>query len=190
MAAGFPMSHGSELVVEATLHAEEIKPAKAKTDRVLDHLDIHTRSFIALSPFLCIGSIRPNGLADVSPRGGEPGFVHVLDHKRLAFPDRPGSNHLDTLTNIAHAPAVELLFFIPGIEEMLRINGIASTTAANDLMSRFLVDGKRPRSVVIVEVQEVHLDGTRALRRADLWNPARFVPRKALPSLAALPRVR
>lgn len=168
------MGDGGELATEAALR--------------IDHLDIHSRSFIALSPFLCIGSGRPDGLADVVPRGGEPGFVHVLDHKRLAFPDRPGNNRHDTLPNIVQVPAVGLLFFIPGIEETLRINGIASVTTADDLMSRFAVDGKRPRSVVVVEVREVHLHRTKALKRADLWNPARYVPRKALPSFGAMLR--
>src|SRR5262245_58481892 len=140
------MADGGELRTEVALRTVYAMPSKAVRDKALDHIDEHGRSFIALSPFVCIGSSRPDGLADVSPRGGEPGFIHVLDEKRLALPDRPGNNRLDTLTNIVHAPAVGLLFFVPGFEEMLRVNGLAAVTTEEQLMARFIADGKRPRS--------------------------------------------
>lgn len=119
---------------------------------------------------------------DVSPRGGEPGWVHVLDPARLAFPDRPGNNRLDTLANIIGVPEVGLLFFVPGIHEMLRINGTADISTGADLMNRFLHEGHRPRSVVVVHVREVYFHCSKALRRSDLWNSGKQANRNAFPT--------
>jgi uncharacterized protein len=167
---------------EAALRTVYPKAPKVIRDKAIDYLDDFAVQFIALSPFFCIGSSRPDSLADVSPRGGEPGFVHALDSRRLAFPDRPGNNRLDTLTNIMHAPAVGLLFFIPGIEETLRVNGTASVSVHDDLMDRFVFNGKRPRSVIVVDVVEVYLHCSKALKRSELWNPDKHVARSVLPS--------
>jgi PPOX class probable FMN-dependent enzyme len=170
------------------LRAVYARPAKAVREKVFPHLDKHSRRFLELSPFFCIGSAQPNGLGDVSPRGGEPGFVHALDDTHLAFPDRPGNNRLDTLTNIVHQPAVGLLFFLPGVDEMLRINGLASISTREDLMQRFVHGGKRPRSVVVVETREVYFHCSKALRRSDLWNPDKRISRGAFPTLGQIAR--
>jgi len=175
-----------EITGEDALRAAYPRASEAVYQKELRFLDPHCRSFIALSPFLCIGTSRPDGLADVSPRGGEPGFVHVLDDRHLAMPDRPGNNRLDTLGNLVHAPAVGLLFFIPGIDEMLRVNGVARVVTTPELMARFVVDGKQPRSVLMVEVREAYLHCTKALKRSELWNPEKLVPRSALPSFGQM----
>lgn len=167
---------------ETALRTVYPKVSKPIRDKAIDYLDDFALTFLSLSPFFCIGTSRPDSLADVSPRGGEPGFVHALDSKRLAFPDRPGNNRLDTLTNVMHAPAVGLLFFIPGIDETLRINGTATVSVHEDLMSRFVMDGKRPRSVIVVDVVEVYLHCSKALKRSDLWNPDKRVARTRLPT--------
>jgi PPOX class probable FMN-dependent enzyme len=173
---------------EAALRSVYREPSDGAVKKVLTSIDPHSRRFIELSPFLCIGTSRPAGLADVSPRGGEPGFVHVLDDTHLAMPDRPGNNRLDTLTNITHMPSVGLLFFLPGFEEMLRVNGVAETVTTPELMQRFVVEGKPPRSVMTIEVREVYLHCTKALRRSELWNPEKHVPRDALPSFGQMVR--
>lgn len=173
---------------EADLRGVYAEPAAAVRDKSFPHLDRHSRRYIALSPFFCIGSSRPDGLADVSPRGGAPGFVHALDDTHLAFPDRPGNNRLDTLTNIVHAPAVGLLFFLPGVEDMLRVNGIASVTTDAALMERFRHEGKLPRSVVTIETREVYFHCSKALRRSDLWNPDKRLPRGGFPTLGQIAR--
>lgn len=170
------MSDGSipddrKVMDEAALRTVYPQVSKPVRDKAIDYLDDFALRFIALSPFFCVGSSRPDSLADVSPRAGEPGFVHAPGPKELAFPDRPGNNRLDTLTNVMHAPAVGLLFFIPGIDETLRINGTATVSVHDDLMNRFVVDGKRPRSVIVVDVMEVYLHCSKALKRSDLWNP-------------------
>jgi PPOX class probable FMN-dependent enzyme len=172
----------SKVTDEAALRTVYPKVSKPIRDKAIDYLDDFALKFIALSPFFCIGTSRPDSLADVSPRGGDPGFVHALGAKQLAFPDRPGNNRLDTLTNIMHAPAVGLLFFVPGIDETLRINGTATVSVHDSLMNRFVVDGRRPRSVIVVDVVEVYLHCSKALKRSDLWNPEKRVARNRLPT--------
>jgi hypothetical protein len=156
--------------------------------KVLAALDPHAKTFIGLSPFLCIGTSRPDGLGDVSPRGGEQGFVHVLDDTHLAMPDRPGNNLIDTLLNIAHSPSVGLLFFVPGFEEMLRVNGVAEITTDPEMMERFTVDGRKPRSVMLIEVREVFFHCTKALKRSSLWDASKQVPRDSMPSFGQIVR--
>lgn len=173
---------------EDDLRGVYAEPAKGVRDKSFPHLDAHSRHYIRLSPFFCIGSSRPDGLADVSPRGGEPGFVHALDDRHLAFPDRPGNNRLDTLTNIVHCPAIGMLFFLPGVEDMLRVNGIASITTDPEVMERFRHDGKLPRSVVVIETREVYFHCSKALRRSDLWNPEKRLPKGVFPTLGRIAR--
>jgi PPOX class probable FMN-dependent enzyme len=171
---------------EAALRTVYREPSEGAVVKQLAHIDKHSKRFIELSPFLCIGTSRPDGLSDVSPRGGEPGHVHVIDETHLAMPDRPGNNRLDTLTNVVHSPSVGLLFFLPGFEEMLRVNGVAESVTTPELMKRFEVDGKPPRSVMLIEVREVYFHCTKALRRSQLWNPEKHVPRDTLPSFGQI----
>jgi hypothetical protein len=151
-------------------------------------LDAHSVAFIRLSPFLCIGSADPSGLPDVSPRGGESGFVHVLDEQRLAIPDWPGNNLVDTLSNVAKSKRAGLLFFVPGVNETLRVNGEAEISFDETLLGAFATGGRPPRSALVVHVQEVFLHCTKALKRAGLWDPARHQPRSALPTFGEMLR--
>ena len=109
-----------------TLYGEPSELANRKT---LSRLDEHCRNFIAASPFLVIGSSRANGAADVSPRGDAPGFVAVLDDNTLLLPDRAGNRRVDTLSNVVDNPNVGLIFFVPGMNETLRVNGTGEITA-------------------------------------------------------------
>ena len=154
----------------------------------LNHLDKHCRRFIDLSPFLLIGSSGSDGHGDVSPRGEAPGFVHVLDDKHLAIPDRPGNNRLDTLTNVLANPAVGLLFLIPGVDETLRINGRATIHDDEDLRRRFEVKGRLPATVLVVNVDEAYLHCAKALMRSKLWNPGAQIERSELPTIGEMLR--
>jgi PPOX class probable FMN-dependent enzyme len=145
-------------------------------------IDAHFSHFISLSPFLCIGTAGENGLCDVSPRGGEPGFVHVIDARTRAMPDRPGNNRLDSLGNITRNPGVGLLFFVPGFEDTLRVNGVAHVTTEPELMARFTTDGKPPRSVVLIDVKEAYLHCVKAIKRAGLWTQEAQVDRATFPT--------
>lgn len=148
--------------------------------KVLTRLDRHCRRFIELSPFVCLGTTGQNG-ADVSPRGDQPGFVHVLDDRTLAMPDWPGNNRLDSLANLVHDPRVGLLFLIPGVDETLRVNGTAEVSTDALLLERWLVDGKRPRSVLKITVAEAFLHCAKALIRSRLWHEEAKVDRSVLP---------
>ena len=144
-------------------------------------LDGHMKAFIALSPFLCLGTSNASG-ADVTPRGDRPGFVQVPDDHTVLIPDWPGNNRLDALSNVLDNPAVALLFFVPGMLETLRINGNAQVSLDDAPIARWEVDGKRPRSVLRVAVSEAFMHCGKALSRSQLWAQESQVDRRALPS--------
>ncbi len=137
--------------------------------KVLDRLDRHCADFIARSPFLCIGTSRPDGCADVSPRGDPPGFVHVADAHTLLIPDRPGNNRLDTMSNIMHNPRVGLIFFIPGLGETLRVNGDAAIIDDQAELARFEFRRHIPRVAIAVTVREAFIHCAKAIKRSRLW---------------------
>ncbi|MGL5011906.1 MAG: pyridoxamine 5'-phosphate oxidase family protein [Paracoccaceae bacterium] len=151
--------------------------------KCLDHLDQHALSFVARSPFLCIGTQSPDGSADVSPRGDPSGFVKILDEKTLLIPDRPGNNRLDTLTNILSNPIVGLLFMIPGFDETMRINGKARLTRDPDLLATMAVNDRTPTIAIVVAIEEVFIHCAKAFRRAKLWDPSQHQDRASMPSL-------
>ena len=155
--------------------------------KALDRIDPHGRRFISLSPFLVIGSAGEGG-QDVSPRGGGPGFVKVAeDGRSLLMPDRPGNNRLDTLKNVVSGNGrVGLMFMIPGVDDIYRVNGRASLLVDDDLAADFEEFGKRPRTLLRVEVEEAYLHCPKALMRADLWGESHRVDRAALPSLSEM----
>jgi uncharacterized protein len=179
-------AQGHVISSESELRASFAAPSELAVKKQLDHLDHNCRRFIALSPFLCLASARPDGLADNSPRGDAPGFVQVLDDRTLAIPDRPGNNRLDSQSNIIHNPNVGLLFFIPGVTETLRVNGRARITADPDLLARFEVRGRTPKVAIVVSVVEAFLHCSKALIRSRLWEADAKVDRKALPTLGRM----
>lgn len=163
-------------------------PGKLVLDKVLDHVEKHGRAFIGLSPFCVVSSAGPDGAIDVSPRGGEPGFVHVSeDGKTLYLPDRPGNNRLDTIRNLLSGPGrIGLMFMIPGFDDVLRVNGSATASADPELLAKFVEFGKTPRLVVMVAVEEAFLHCPKAIMRARLWEAEAQVERTALPSGAEM----
>jgi PPOX class probable FMN-dependent enzyme len=160
------------------LYAPPIERARLKT---LRRLDEHCRNFIALSPFVCLGTFSERG-ADVTPRGDEPGFIHLLDDATLAIPDWPGNNRLDSLANIVANPQVALLFLIPGVQETLRVNGSCEISTRSDLLCRWDRNGKRPKTVLVITVREAFLHCGKALIRSRLWEEDYRIERTALPS--------
>ncbi len=171
---------------EQELRALHAPPSDLVKRKCVDRLDKHCRDFIALSPFLILGTADANGHADVSPRGDPPGFVKVLDEKTLLIPDRPGNNLLDSLSNIVANPEVGLLFVIPGFDETLRVNGRAEVVRDPALLAPLAVDGKAAKVGIRVTVREVYLHCAKSFRRARLWDPAARVPRNTLPTLAKM----
>ena len=159
-------------------------PLERSVRKQLDHLDEHCRAFIAASPFLVIGT--HGGFADNSPRGDLPGFVQVVDDHTLLIPDRRGNNRLDTLRNILRNPSVGLLFLVPGIHESFRVNGEALISRDPALIERFAVDGKTPRTVLVVKVKEAYIHCSRAMVRAGLWSPEKFAAPGSVPSFGTM----
>lgn len=157
------------------------EPMERARLKVLRRLDGHCRKFIELSPFVCLGTSGDEG-ADVSPRGDRPGFVHVLDDVTLALPDWPGNNRIDSLANIVSNPRVGLLFLIPGVDESLRVNGRADVTTDPNILGRWEVNGKAPRSALVIAVEEAFLHCGKALIRSRLWHDDYRIDRSQLPS--------
>ncbi|MEI7678331.1 MAG: pyridoxamine 5'-phosphate oxidase family protein [Betaproteobacteria bacterium] len=160
-------------------------PSGAAVEKELDYLHPHYRLLIAKSPFVVLATGGPDGL-DTSPRGDAPGFVQVQDDKTLLLPDRKGNNRIDSLRNILADPQVALLFMIPGVGETLRVNGRASITTAPEVLERFRVEDALPRSVIVVKVDTVFFQCSRALWRSKLWEPAAQIERSSLPSLGTM----
>ena len=160
-------------------------PSGAAVEKELDYLHPHYRLLIAKSPFVVLATGGPDGL-DTSPRGDAPGFVQVEDDKTLLLPDRKGNNRIDSLRNILADPQVALLFMIPGVGETLRVNGRASITTAPEVLERFRVEDALPRSVIVVKVDTVFFQCSRALWRSKLWEPAAQIERSSLPSLGTM----
>ncbi|NQY55836.1 MAG: pyridoxamine 5'-phosphate oxidase family protein [Ilumatobacteraceae bacterium] len=158
---------------EADLRELYGKPVQRALDKAVPELADAHRRFIERSPFLVIGSSGPTG-ADVSPRGDQPGFVKIIDPRTLAIPDRVGNRRIDTLSNIIANPEVALIFFIPGVNETLRVMGRARISADPDLLKELAHQGKAPTSVLVVEVAEAFHQCVRALRRAEIWSPKVF----------------
>jgi PPOX class probable FMN-dependent enzyme len=157
------------------------EPSEASIVKVADRVTPHYRAMIDKSPFVALATIGPEGL-DCSPRGDRPGFVRVHDAKTLMMPDRRGNNRVDSLRNIVRDPRVALLFLIPGAGSTLRINGRAEVSVDPELLASFRMDGKAPRTVIVMTVDEIYFQCARAIVRAELWNPDRRVDPADLPT--------
>lgn len=169
-----------------TLRSLYGEPSVRAVQKQLPALDRHCRNFIAHSPFLCLGSAQPGGPADVSPRGDAPGFVQVVDDRTILIPDRPGNKRLDSMQNVLANPHVGLIFFIPGIEETLRINGRAEIVTDRSRLEALAAQGKVPQSALLVHVDEAYLHCAKALRRSRLWQDDYKLPKGAFPSLGQM----
>jgi PPOX class probable FMN-dependent enzyme len=175
------MHDGALLTDAAALRELYGEPLEAAITKEIDHVHPHYRAMIEASPFMVMATSGPGGL-DVSPRGDPPGFVTVADERTLLIPDRRGNNRADSLNNLIADPRIALLFLIPGVGETLRVNGRAEISINPALLERFPAQGKLPRSVIVVHVERVYFQCPKALVRSDLWNPAKHVERRNLPS--------
>jgi PPOX class probable FMN-dependent enzyme len=158
------------------------QPAEVSIIKVMPRLTRQYRRMIETSPFVALATVGPEGL-DCSPRGDAGGVVHVEDERTILMPDWRGNNRVDSLSNIVRDPRVALMFLIPGSNTTMRINGRAVVAVEPSLLERFEMDGRHPRSVVVVTIDEIYCQCARALIRSDLWNPAKFEDVKALPTV-------
>lgn len=180
-----PIPEEHRITDVATLERLYGAPSGAAVEKELDHIHPHYRRLIEASPFIVLATAGPDGL-DTSPRGDPKGFVVVEDEKTLLIPDRRGNNRVDSLRNIIGNPHVALLFMIPGVGETLRVNGRAIIATAPALLERFAMDGRLPRSVIVVRVDTVFFQCSRAIWRSRLWDPAQQIERSSLPSLGTI----
>jgi hypothetical protein len=169
----------------AALYPNPIAPASIAKE--IDHVDANYAALIAASPFFVLATNGPGGL-DCSPRGDQPGFVTVRDAKTLLIPDRRGNNRLDSLKNILFDPRIGMLFLVPGYGETLRVNGVAVLSSDPELCAGFAVAGKAPACVIVVSVESVYFQCSRAVVRAGLWNAETHVAKGAVPSAGTILR--
>jgi PPOX class probable FMN-dependent enzyme len=160
-------------------------PTDVAIAKEIDHVSEHYRAFIEAAPFFALATAGPEGL-DCSPRGDAPGFVRVADAKTLLVPDRRGNNRIDSLRNIMRDPRVALLFLIPGVGETIRIDGRATLSVDPELLAGFVVHGKPPTCVIVIAVEHVFYQCTKAIIRSKLWDPTCQVDRRTLPTTGAI----
>jgi len=189
------MAHSEAALTEAIMDVvEDIEtlceiygpPNDRSLKKQLSRFDRHCRAFIARSPFLVIASSDPLGRCDASPKGDAPGFVKVIDDETLLIPDRLGNNRVDTIGNLLERPGVGLIFFVPGLNETLRVNGRARLITDPALLEPLAVNGKVPRSGIVVAAEEIYFHCGKALIRSDLWNPDKQLRRSEFPSLGRI----
>ncbi|RBY94051.1 pyridoxamine 5'-phosphate oxidase family protein [Blastococcus sp. TBT05-19] len=163
-------------------------PSQRVLDKEIGSLDTYCRDFIALSPFATLATASADGWPEVSPRGGAPGFVHVLDEHRLALPDRLGNNRIDSLRNLADNPRAAIMFFVPGFDETLRVYGTTSVVGPDDLDVDLTEFGKKPLSVLVLQVSKAYFQCPKSVMRSGLWDPERRVDRSTYPSFGTVLR--
>jgi PPOX class probable FMN-dependent enzyme len=165
---------------------EEVRARLGEPEAVIrakvgDRIDRHCHRFIAHSPFLAMATSDATGLPDCSPRGDYPGFAKVLDERTLAIPDRPGNKLADSFRNLAENDGIGLMFVVPGVREVLRVNGRAYPTDEPDVLARMRTEGREAELALVVEVAEVFFHCGRALIRSRLWDPASQALAEELP---------
>ena len=161
------------------------EPSQGVIDKVIDHIDAGAARFVQASPFVVLSTATADR-ADASPRGGPPGFVRVLDTHRLAWGDLTGNNRLDSFGNLVEQPNVGLLFIVPGVEETLRLCGSAALCQDPEILDACTIGDRRPKTAVVVTVQECYIQCGAALRRSGLWDTASWPVDEAKPSGAAI----
>jgi uncharacterized protein len=182
MAPGDHFDGALQRVEELREHYDApMEPALRKD---IGHIDDLCRRLIAAAPILFVATFSEEGHCDVSPRGGPPGFVTVLDDEHLAIPDATGNRRLDTLENVVSTGRAGLIFVIPGRDTTLRVNGRAAVSADPDLLGRITPVGKPPRTAIVVEAEEVYAHCPKAFVRSKLWDPSTWPDPADLPSSA------
>jgi PPOX class probable FMN-dependent enzyme len=177
-------------LIETEEQLREVVPAPAADSapvrKQIDRLDEHCRDFIARSPFFVLATAGANGDCDASPRGGPPGFVRVLDERRLVVPEYPGNRRADSHRNLLENTRAAMLFAIPGLRETLRVAGQACITRDERLLASLGVNGRIPKLGIGLEVEEAFIHCAKAFIRSNLWEPESWP--QELPSASAILR--
>ncbi|WPB57250.1 MSMEG_1061 family FMN-dependent PPOX-type flavoprotein [Xylophilus sp. GOD-11R] len=184
-------THPFGRTVDTLARLREILPAPAPDAismiKVLDHMDVHVRRFIENSPYALVASASPEGFCDASPRGGDPGFIRVLDDRHLLIPEATGNRRADTLANLVANPYIGMLFLIPGYEETLRLNGrVFITEDPAVLAGSEMINGKPPALGIGIRVEECFLHCAKAAMRSSIWNPMGWPDLDVIPTAAEM----
>ncbi|MEM7551524.1 MAG: pyridoxamine 5'-phosphate oxidase family protein [Bacteroidota bacterium] len=162
------------------------EPKERAVKKQLSKLDVHCNNFISKSPFSVLSSFSSKGQVDSSPRGGIPGYVKVLNENELVIPDWKGNNRIDSLMNILETSRIGILFFIPGMDETLRINGSAVISIDDELLDVLSESGKKPKTCILVTVEEAFLHCAKALMRSKLWSSDSHLERSEMPTMGQM----
>jgi PPOX class probable FMN-dependent enzyme len=173
------MEHELEL---EELRADHGEPTAGAVDKESDALNERTRAFVAAAPFLVMATTAADGSCDASPKGGPPGFVKVLDDRRILVPEFSGNRRFDGFQNLLEQPHVGLLLMIPGITETLRINGVARLTRDRALLELVAVDARPPWFGLDIAIEQVFHHCSKAFLRSGLWAPERWPDPETVPS--------
>lgn len=172
----------SEITDSAKLREVLGKVYPIAEDKVFDRLDRYSREFIGLSPFMCMSTVSPEGQCDVTPRGDPPGFVRVLGDREIAIPERPGNRRADSMHNLLHNRSVGMIFFVPGVNETLRLGGQARIVTEPELLAEMTERGQAPKLALRVDISYVFFHCAKALLRSKLWQADTQIPRDRFPS--------
>jgi uncharacterized protein len=183
--AFFPGEEPLTDLAASDLEAIYPKPSPRVIAKARPEIDAHAKRFIEMSPFCVLATSGSDGSVDASPRGGNPGFVRVTGPNRLLLPDRSGNNRIDSFRNIVEGSGfVQLIFFVPGIDETLRVGGQGRLSAEPELLASMEEFGKLPRAVLSIAVHEAYFHCGKALMRSKLWSPDVRVERAVFPSIS------
>ena len=176
---------------EAVTSEDELReiagvPHEAVIKKCISIIDDHCKNFIAMSPLLFLSTANAEGRCDVSPRGDLPSSITILNQQQLVIPDRPGNRRLDSIMNILANPQVGLLFLIPGLDEVLRINGKATIIKNQEILNKMSLNGRPPSLGIGVDVEECFIHCPRAFKKAKVWEPESWQNNEDLPSIAEL----
>ena len=152
----------------AELEALYGTPAEASQVKVAYEITPSYRRYIEAAPFVALATVGPE-CTDCSPRGDSGQVVFIEDSHTLALPDWRGNDRLDTLRNVVRDGRVSLMFIVPGSNTVVRANGKAKICADADMLTRFAKQGKQPRTVMLITIDELYFQCARAVMRADLW---------------------
>lgn len=173
---------------EADLRTLLGEPQPVVVSKIVDRLNLTTRCFIELAPFICLATSDADGHCDVSPRGDPAGFVQILDDRTLLVPERPGNRIADSLRNILVNPRVAMLFLLPGLGESFRVNGRATLITDQMLLAPSAIEGRSPKLGILVDIDECYTQCPKAFIRSHLWEPERFLEQSAVPTSGAVLR--
>lgn len=174
--------------IEKTTELREMygSPSFRAAQKGLPMLEKHAINFIKTSPFVIISTVDQHGKLDASPRGGAPGFIHILNDTQILIPDAKGNNRVDSLSNIVETGQIGMLFLIPGVDETLRLNGKASVSKDSEFLSLFTSEKNPPKACILIDIEEVFLHCAKALMRSKLWDPSIQIERSQFPTMGQM----